>query len=35
MNKNIFMGVAILNENGEVKKALGLMKNMQTGKLNR
>lgn len=33
MNKKVFMGIAILNENNEAEKALGIMNNMQTGEI--
>ena len=31
MDKKVFIGIAIVNENSEVEKALGIMDNMQTG----
>lgn len=31
----MFIGIAVLDENNEVNKALGVMKNMQTGETER
>lgn len=33
MDKKMFMGIAIFNENNEAEKALGIMDNMQTGEV--
>ena len=35
MSKKVFIGIAVLDENNEVNKALGVMKNMRTGETER
>ena len=35
MSKRVFIGIAVLDENNEVNKALGIMKDMQTGETER
>jgi|GEM_PF-6113687 len=35
MSKKVFIGIVVLDENNEVNKALGVMKDMQTGETER
>lgn len=35
MSKKVFIGIAVLDKNNEVNKALGVMKDMQTGETER
>lgn len=35
MSKKVFIGIAVIDKNNEVNKALGVMKDMQTGETER